>query len=266
MKNLEKLEAAYGETQTLITPSGHQITIREQTGEDDDILSNAKWVEDGSSTNKFISSVVVQTDITENGKMTQDVARNLKLCDKYFIMIASRIFSIGQSLKFVYEWPDKPPLEVDYEEDLGLYIWDYGNKELPFPKEGHEEYFRFRIPPHPHGKDTHRELKLDSKKTIRYKFMDGHSEKWEMDLTNDRQSINASLLSRGIELQLTKDNWVKIQNFKQFTPREMMQIRKDVEDHDPITLLITTLEHPHTGEIVDYPVVASSDFFFPREV
>ena len=96
--------------------------------------------------------------------------------------------------------------------------------------------------------------------------MDGHSEKWEMDLTNDRQSINASLLSRGIELQLTKDNWVKIQNFKQFTPREMMQIRKDVEDHDPITLLITTLEHPHTGEIVDYPVVASSDFFFPREV
>ena len=96
--------------------------------------------------------------------------------------------------------------------------------------------------------------------------MDGHSEKWEMNLTVDRQSVNAGLLARGLELNMGKDNWVKVQNFKGFTPREMMQMRGDVLEHDPVTDLVTALEHPHTGEIIYYPVVASSDFFFPREV
>ena len=261
-KDSEKLKEVYGETLDLITPSGHKVSIRQQTGEDDDIISNAKGVLDGTSSNKFIAGIVVNTDITENGKFNLDTARELKLCDKYFIMIASRIFSIGQSLKFSYKWPDD--LEVDYEEDLGLYIWDYYDEEKPFPEKGNPDYFEFRIPPHQFGKDKLREIKLDSGKILRYKFVDGHGERFLMNLTEDQQTINAELLARNLEYKMS-ENWVRVQNFKTFTSLDMMQIRKDVTENDPTTPMISELEHPVTGQKIDYPVVGAPDFFFPRK-
>jgi len=262
-KDLEKLSEAYGEIQTLILPSGYEVTIRMQTGEDDDILSNAKEALDGSSTNKFIAGIVVHTDITDNGKMNLDTARELKLCDRYFIIIASRIFSIGQTVKFKYEWPDK--VEVDYEEDLGLFIWDYHNTDNPFPTKGHEEYFSERILEHKGGKNTRREFITKSKKVLRYSYMNGVAEKWAMRLPEERQTINVGILARGLEQKLD-DKWVKVQNFKLFTSMDMMEIRKDIEDNDPTINLITELEHPGTHDKIAYPIVASTDFFFPREI
>jgi len=262
-QNPEKLKEVYGETLILITPSGDQVTIRQQTGEDDDILSNAQGVVDGTSFNKFVAGIIVHTDITENGKFNLDTARDLKLCDKYFIMIASRIFSIGQTLKFTYKWPDD--FEVDYEEDLGLYIWDYYNDEKPFPEKGDPEYFEFRIPPHKYGKDKERELKLESGKFIKYKFIDGNGERWLMGLPDDQQSVNAELLARGIELKIG-ETWQKVQNFKTFTPMDMMEIRNDVSENDLTITLVSELKHPKTGAVINYPVVGAPDFFFPREI
>jgi len=261
--NLEKLKEAYGDVLTLKTPTGYEVTIRQQTGEDDDILSNADGVMDGTASNKFIAGIVVHTDITENNKFNLDTARDLKLCDKYFIMIASRIFSIGQTLKFSYQWPDK--LEVDYEEDLGLFIWEYGDKEKPFPEIGDEDYYEFRIPPHIHGKETHRELVTKSGKSVKYKFMNGHGERFLMELPSERQSVNAELLARNLELRVG-DQWVKVQNFKSFTPMDMMEIRNDVSDNDPGISLVSELTHPKTEEVLQYPIVGTSDFFYPREI
>lgn len=262
-KDLEKLQEIYGEVQTLVTPSGHEVTLRMQTGADDDILSNAKEALDGSSSVKFISGIVVHTDITENGKMNLDTARDLKLCDRYFILIASRIFSIGQTVKFKYQWPDN--FEVDYEEDLGLFIWDYHNPDNPFPEKGHPEYFRERIKPHQGGKSTHREFTIKSKKKLRYVYMNGHSEKWLMQLPEENQTVNSSIIARGLE-QEVDGKWVKVQNFKNFNPQEMREIRNDILDNDPPINLVTELEHPSTHGIVEYPIVASTDFFFPREI
>lgn len=264
MKNLEKLTEAYGEVQTLITPSGHEITIRMQTGEDDDILSNAKLVQDGTSANKFIAGIVVDCDITPNRKMNLDTARDLKLGDKYFIMIASRIFSIGQYLKFTYKWEDGA--EVPYEEDLGLYIWDYFNEAEPFPEQDSEEYFPYRIPPHKGGKDTTREITLETGKKLKYNYLNGHGEKWLMSLPDEQHTVNAGLLARGLEQEMKKDDWVKVSTFKTFTPREMMELRKDLDQWDPSIDLVTELHHPTSGAVVPYPVVGAPDFFFPREI
>jgi len=269
-KDFEKLIEVYGEVQTLITPSGHEVTIRMQTGEDDDILSNAKGVLDGSSTNRFISGIVVHTDITDNGKMNLDDARSLKLCDRYFIMIASRIFSIGQTVKFKYKWPDRNDIEdynneIEYEEDLGVFIWDYHNPDNLFPFKGHEEYFSERIQEHQGGKDICRELTLKSKKVLRYNYMNGHAEKWLMSLPEERQTVNSGIISRNLE-QKINEKWVKVHNFKTFTPQDMREIRNDVLEFDPAINLITELKHPQSKETIEYPIVASPDFFFPREI
>ncbi len=262
-KDIEKLTDAYGEVKTLIGPSGHEFTIRMQTGEDDDILSNAKGVLDGSSANRFISGIVVHTDFSENGRLSIDKARELKLSDRYFLMIASRIFSLGQKLIFEYEWSDGK--SVEYEEDLGQYIWDYHNEDNPFPYKGDPDYFSQRIPEHRGGKNKTRMITLSTGKNLRYNFMDGNAERWLLKLPQELQSVNSGILARGLELKMAED-WVKVQNFKSFNPREMMEIRIDIEDYDPAVDLITTLTHPDTGEKVEFPVVASQDFFYPRQI
>jgi len=261
--DLSKLEEIHGSLLSLITPSGYEVVIRQQNGEDDDILSNAGNVADGTSSNKFVKEIVVSTNITENKKFNLDDARDLKLCDKYFIMVASRIFSIGQYIKFSYKWPDN--LEVDYEEDLGLLIWEYGNPDKPFPEKGSPDYYEFRIKPHKFGKDKSKEIKLSSGKLIRYYFMNGHGERYLMNLPMDQQSINAELKARGIELNVN-NNWVKIQNFKTFSSIDMMEIRKDVTENDRIINLITILEHPETKEKFEYPIIGTADFFYPRGI
>jgi len=261
--NPEKLIEAYGEVQTLITPSGHEITIRMQNGNDDDIISNAVGVEDGTATNKFIAGIVVHTDMTENGKFNLDDARNLKLCDKYFILIASRIFSLGQNLHFTFTWPDK--VEAEYDEDLGLFIWDYWNEDKPFPIPGDPEYFKNRIPPHPFGKDATRIFKTRTGKELRYTFMNGHGERYAMKVGLENQSINTELFGRNME-QKIGDAWVPIQTFKPFTSLDMVDIRTEIETNDPEIGLATEIPHPRTKEILEYPIIASTDFFFPRGI
>lgn len=264
MKDLEKLEEVYGAVQTLITPSGFNVTIREQNGEDDDILSKPKDALDGTSIVKFVSGIVVDTDITDNGKMPLDVARALKPCDKYFIVIASRIFSIGQMVKFSYQWEgDTEPIE--YEEDLGLYIWPHIGGEK-FPIIGDEDYFKFRIAPHPHGKLMSREITLASQKVIRYKFMNGGGEKYLMNLQEGQYSVNAEIMARGLELKIG-ETFQKVQSFKSFTTTDMREIRNDISKNDPEVVLISELGHPSDpNKLINYPIIASNDFFFPREI
>lgn len=261
--NPEKLVEAYGEVQTLITPSGHEVTIRMQNGNDDDIISNNVGVRDGTASNKFIAGIVVHTDITENGKFNLNDAKDLKLCDKYFILVASRIFSLGQNLHFTFTWGDG--IEAEYDEDLGLFLWEYGNENKPFPEPGDPEYYKYRIKPHPFGKDSTRTIKTRSGKEIRYKFMNGHGEKYLMDLAPELQSVNAELFGRGIE-QKIGEQWVAIQNFTNFTPLDMVDIRTDVEINDPQVDLITEIPHPRSKETIPYQIVATDDFFFPRGI
>ena len=261
--NLEKLKEIHGNILTLIGPSGHTFIIREQNGEDDDILSNAKWVEDGSSSNQFLSNIVIHTSFTENGKLNISDALELKLSDKYFILVASRIFSIGQILKFSYEWPDG--IVQEYQEDLGLYIWDkYHTKDCPFPESGDPDYFKYRIPPHNGGISPNKEIKLESGKTIRYHYVTGQGERFLMKLPLEAQSVNAELKARKLELK-AESGWIPVTNFKTFSTMDMMEIRKEVNDNDANLSLFTELEHPETGVIMSYPIMGSNDFFYPLE-
>ena len=95
--------------------------------------------------------------------------------------------------------------------------------------------------------------------------MNGHGEKYLMQLAPDMQSVNAELFGRKIELKIG-ESWIAIQNFSNFTPADMRDIRNDVEKNDPAIDLLTEIPHPKTKEIIQYPIVGSTDFFFPREI
>ena len=260
---MEKLQQIYGELKELRTPSGFNITIREQNGDDDDILSKGSGINDGTSANRFVQSIVVNTDITESGKLSLSDVEQMKLCDKYFIIIASRIFSIGQVVKFEFTWDDIPT-PISYEEDLGLYIWDYSEKTFPSKPED-QDYFMYRIKPHKYGRDKSLEYILTSGKRVKFDFMNGVGEKYLMKLPEAEVSKNQELIARNLQ-QFIGDKWVKVTNFKSFTTIDMMEIRNFVFENDPVLELYSVLEHPTTGEKVNHPIIATSDFFYPRQI
>ena len=263
MKDPEKLNEIYGETVSLITPSGCSVVIRQQTGEDDDTISNAVDSEDGTSINKFVAAIVVDSDIIPNGKLSLPDILKMKLCDKYFILIASRIFSIGQILKFSFKWENilEP---VDYEEDLAKFIWDYSKKEFPFNPTD-PDYFPSRIKPHIHGKELSRDFTIRSGKKLRYNFYNGEGERYLLKLSEGLQSRNQEFIARELSW-FVEDKWIKIQNFRSFTSIDMVDIRKDIDENDPAVNLNSELENPLTHEKINYPIVGTMDFFFPREI
>ena len=263
MKTPEKLHEIYGETVSLITPSGFSVVLRQQNGDDDDVISNSGDASDGTSINKFVAAIVVDSDINPRGTITLQDVMEMKLCDKYFIIIASRIFSLGQFLKFDFKWENviEP---VAYEEDLAKYIWDYTKREFPI-KPNDLGFFEYRIQPHIAGKEKTKEFNTRTGKKLKYTFINGNGEKYLMTLSDNSQSKNQEILARELYLWL-EERWTRVQNFKTFSPMEMVDIRNEINENDPTINLVTDLENPITHSKVPYPIVGTTDFFFPRAI
>lgn len=261
MKDLEKLRENHGELVKLVTPSGNTVVLRQQNGEDDDILSNSFNVSKGISMSAFLSNIIIDSTFNERGTMTVNEVLNLRIADAYFMMVASRIFSLGQILNFEYKWEDLL-VPQPYEEDLNLFIWDYSK---PFPSEvTDEDYFKYKIKPISNlGK---KELTIKPKgRKVRYSYMTLAGEQFLLKLPEEKQSRNSELLARNLE-ELVNGEWLRVENFKFFSSYEMAQIRQDVAMDDPALDLVSELKHPLKDIKVLYPIFGSTDFFYPRVI
>lgn len=94
----------YGKKLTFKLPSGYEVTIREQNGEDDDILSNPVDAKTFMNISKFIAGIVTDTDMTATRLLTPNDVQKMPSLDRYAIMINSRVFSLGEILDFRYTW------------------------------------------------------------------------------------------------------------------------------------------------------------------
>lgn len=261
MKDLEKLKENFGEIVKLITPSGHEVVLRQQNGEDDDILSNSFSVSQGTAMMAFLSNIIMDSDYNKLGTLSVSEVGNLRIADAYFLMVASRIFSLGQILNFEYKWDDLKSPQA-YEEDLNQFIWDYSK---PFPQdETDNDYCRFRIKPI--NGESKREITLrPSGKRIRYNYLTVKGEQYYLKVPEEKQSKNQELLARMIEEDVN-GVWKLVENFKYFSAYEMAQIRTDVSINDPGIDLYSELQHPIKNNTVLYPIFGSPDFFFPRVI
>jgi hypothetical protein len=257
---MDNLKEKFGNTKELLLPSGFKVIIREQNGDDDDLISSVALAESGTSFNMFIASITVWSELT-NKPMTMEDVMNLKLRDKYFILMSSRVFSIGPILKFKYDWKDgRPP--VHYEDDLRPYLWDF-TKDMP--KENEPGYFKYRVKVYPNGKETERTFTLSSNKEVKYKYINGHGEKYLLELGNDKLTINAELKARELELKID-GKWFKVENFKHFSARDMQELRADVSVNDERFDGLTDLVNPSNLETLTVPLIGIQDFFFPRGI
>jgi len=256
-------ELVLGNTTDFTLPSGKSVTIREQNGDDDDLISNAHYAKNGSHLNHFISAIVISTDITPTKRLTPEDVMKMKVRDKYAILIKSRCFSIGKEVQFEYDWGSDNGGKVLYTEDLEQYIFDYANPE--YPEIGHEDYFEYRIRPYLDGDASIRELELSSGKKVRYEYLNGVSEKYLLELPTIKMTKNAELKARNIH-QESNGEWIKVQSFKFFNSTDMRELRDDVKMYDPDTTLISELENPKNEAIEFFPIILAPDFFFPGEI
>lgn len=244
-------------------PSGKLAVIRMQNGADDDILTNVKLRQSGEAFNKFIEAITLSID---GVKPTPETILNMRLADKYALMIHSRIFSLGSILKFEYNWPKIG--KVTYEEDLNNFIWDYSNPDFP-KDESDPRYFKYRIKPI----EREREGEFDynylyfalGDKNFRMRFSDGVFEKNLLKIGPDKLSNNAVYLARELS-QLVGNEYAPVGTFKSFTPLEMTKLRAILYTYDEGDGLIVEIPHPNTDEVVELSLMEIPDFLSPRVI
>lgn len=253
-----------GNTSTFVSPSKLQIVIREQNGEDEDIISKQANLMKGDAIHFFLAGIV----LTVNGqKVTSKQIENWRNRDKYYTLLKSRIFSLGSELTYRHRCGNssctKPEGKEDelYEEDLSLYDRDFSDTA---PADTRED-FKYRIEPYIQD-GTHREFKLSTGKELRYKFLTGVEEKKVLQKDRNSMSKNSDIMLRELEWKNDQEQWQRVTHFGIFSSREMSQIRKDIEKHDMPWEAISECECPYCGHVDYISLLAQPDFFFPGEI
>lgn len=262
----EAKELIYGNIVELELPSGFWVKIREQNGEDDDILSNPILAKDLSNVSILLSSLIIDTNLpfATGGKVNIENIDKLLVNDQAIILLGSRINSLGSSLEFTYNW-GKPTGILNYTEDLNQYRWPYISGPEGFPhNESDTDYFKYRCKPYPADCYNQKYFTLSSGKEVRMKHMDMASQKKLIALPSDKNTKNSEFLIRDLELLIDGD-WKRVENFKFFTSKDMQDLRKAIHKMDEPFKGFTELENPATGETVLYPFMGNSSFFFPGE-
>lgn len=258
---LKSLGQEFGEVQQVKLPSGMLVIIRDLNGEDETIISNVKLTQERKSFDAYLSNIVVAVDgVVGNPSFAQ--VKSWKLRDKYATLIFSRIMSIGEEVRFQYQFPkDETPLT--FVENLSRYVWDYNT---PFPKKGEDNYDVERIPPYDSSLSSNeRELELTSGKKVRYLYANGVTESYMLDRLEEELHKHTELLARQLSFFDGKA-WIRVQNFKMFSIKDTREIWNDINTNDRAYNLVTELEHPRTDEMQIIPIVGIQDFFFPEEI
>ena len=244
-----------------VTPSGHKVVIREQNGADDDILSNPVEASNLMNLSRFISSIVVKADYYENGKLTVDQAHSLPVLDRYAILFNSRIFSLGETLDFDYDWKENGG-KASYEQDLREFIFDYSKA----PTEEELMAKPNAIPFYPGEKKiVDFEITTRSGKTLLFDLLTAKGEAWAANLPLEKQTRNVGLMARNLRLKVG-DKYEAVSNFSMFSVKDMVDIRTVVNTYDPVFMGTTEIENPTTHEKIEVSVVAMSGFFYPGEI
>lgn len=258
-------QTIYGRKYTFKLPSGYEVTIREQNGEDDDILSNPVDAKTFMNISKFISGIVIDTDITANRLLSAEDVQKMPSLDRYAIMINSRVFSLGEILDFRYDWDggqDGKVRTVDYEVNLKEeFLFNYG--EVPTMEE--MEAKPNAIPFYPIAKQN-KDITFTTKsgKELCFDLLNAEGESYVINLPVNEQTKNQELVARNLRLKVG-EKFEPVKNFRLFSSQDMMDIRSTVKGMDPVFSGTTRIEDPETHQRIMVPIMAVDNFFYPRE-
>jgi hypothetical protein len=265
MSDLQHL--ALGKTATTMCPSGRVFLVREQNGNDDDLISNPVARKDLSNYDNFLLAVCLKEMVGDQEKpVTMSTITNLLSNDRTHLLFFSRIHTLGNEMKFTFDWGPDPDRggKFPYTEGLSQYLHDYTKD---FPNKGDEGYFKYKIPPYPENAYEPKEFTTSYGKVLRFSLYNRNSEKYTLKLDPEQMTTNAQLKAMELSLKGEGNTWQRIENFAMFPKKEMLEIHKLVANISNTQYMpMTEITHPKTNEVIEFPILASEDFFFPTEV
>lgn len=248
---------------TVTLPSGRVFVIREQNGEDDEVITSYIHSEDNELAilDRFLANLVLSEEIegSEPVSVPLSTIQDLLVRDKYALLILSRIFSLGETLRFNFKTPNATE-EEEYAENLSIYVWDY---KKPFPKKGDDYYNPQRIAPYEFS-ERFLTFTLSSEKVITFDMLTAKAE--SLLVTEQNTNINQELRVRNLRLRDESGKDQTVNNFSVFSARDMAEIRGLVRKNDPMYPLYTSVDDPITGEEIQIPLLSLPDFFFPTRL
>lgn len=244
---------------TFMIPSGYIVTLRETNGDDETNLSKIKTAKTGESMAIFLAGIIVKTTIPGQEKPTPTDIQKWKVNDKYYCLLKSRMFSLGEELKFKWNWPEDEKAWHTYAEDLKIFDRDLSTDS------GIDSEDETRIRMYPLKEAMGREIELTSGKKVRYEFLTGVGEKQALDIPESQQNNNTELVIRNLQWLNEQGAWQNVENFSIFTSREMAAIRSDVMKYDYKFEMRIKIENPYTEKINYIPAIIVNDFFYPAE-
>lgn len=258
MENQEVFETRKME---FFVPSGHKVVIREQNGADDDILSNPAEAVNLMNLSRFIAGIIISSDYTSSGKITVEQAHELPVLDRYCILFKSRIFSLGNTIEFTYDWGTNGG-RVNYEQSLEEFLFDYSN----IPNKDELDSKPEAIPFYPLGKQS-KDISFTtaSGKEMMFDLLTAKGEAWVANLPLEKQTRNVIYLARNLRVKIG-EKYEKVLNFSMFSIKDMVDIKNNIVSVDPLFTGNTTIDNPVTGENREINIVGLKNFFYLGEI
>lgn len=246
---------------TFTVPSGYVYTIREQNGNDDDILSSKVDLDKLMNISNFISAIVVKTDATTTGRLTPEEAFHLPVLDRSVILIQSRILSLGEELEFDFSWDGKE--QTDYSQNLNDLIFNYSEtatKEMIASKPEAVPYYpllnKFKDIP----------INTTSGKSLLFDILTNDKEVEYINLPLSQQTKNQKLIVRNLRMKVD-EAFIKVNNFELFSVKDMVEINKAVKAFDPTFNAAVTISNPNNPiQKVPINIFSLDSFFYLEEI
>lgn len=250
-------------------PSGLYVSLRETNAEDDGVISNYSKLGDGSAIDEYISGVTVKGE--KSNRLTIEEVRELKVRDRYYILLLVRVLSLGNTLKFIHvctsEKCQKLKLDnkytgTEWEEDISVFITNLDN--IPPNQEGTSSLL---ITPYSNGNNKLIEFTLDNAEgtRLRYKALTGRLENELAARGTKDFNQNSVIFARKLEVFID-NKWVEANSLKRFSSREAAMIRNHIRENDGEWQPLTNIVCPNCQTVSQTPIFGIKDFYFPEEI
>jgi len=255
IKNMNESEM-FGKpnVETFTLPSNKKVSIRERNGEDEDVLSKLQNNTDGLAFDLFLQAIIIDYD--GKGRLTLDEVRAFRIRDKYYLLYKSRVQSLGKEIEFkhTFQGTQEP---IFFTEDLSIFDADLSKELLGDLRK--EQIHPYATNP----ADNRFSFTISSGKECRMEYLTSFQESKVLEKETSQLSINEKLRIRSFELKDSNGVWRKIERFNLLLSKEMIEIRKKLEEFDSEFGLLIKIKHPNKGMVEEVSLFLYEDFFFP---
>lgn len=114
-------------TETFVLPSGASATVREMTGQDEDLLMNEKLVKAGKAQHQLLGGLLIDLD---GSKPTSADVLNMWSADRTAVLLHARVLSYGPELTSAHECENKD-CKAEFQITLDHVIKDLVKRPCP---------------------------------------------------------------------------------------------------------------------------------------